>query len=170
MKHLIIYGSSSGATGKTYEIVQTLNHLLKAQLINLSDHNFSYFDYTHQNKEDGFKYIAEQMISADCIIFATPVYWYAMSGQLKVFFDRLTDLTTLRKPWGRQLKGKLSAFIATGDQPKLPEGFEIPFKKTAEYFGMKFQGHTYVCTDTAALNPLMIEHELNQFVCLLKQL
>lgn len=30
----------------------------------------------------------EKFIPADGVIFATPIYWYGMSGQLKTFFDR----------------------------------------------------------------------------------
>lgn len=39
---------------------------------------------------DGMDKIAEKLINADVIVFATPVYFYSMSGQLKVFIDRLT--------------------------------------------------------------------------------
>ncbi len=42
----------------------------------------------------------------DVLIFATPVYWYSMSGIMKVFFDRITDLLTIKKDIGRKLKGK----------------------------------------------------------------
>lgn len=88
MRTLIIYGSSGGTSGKTWEIVTHVQTLLSAEVINLSDYQYSYFNYTHANKDDDFKDLALKMIEADCIIFVTPVYWYAMSGQLKVFFDR----------------------------------------------------------------------------------
>ena len=41
------------------------------------------------------------MIGAFTIIFVTPVYWYAMSGRMKVFFDRWTDLLKIDKDTGR---------------------------------------------------------------------
>lgn len=44
------------------------------------------------------------------------------------------------------------AFIATGNQEKLPIGFEIPFKGTAEYFDMGFKGYLYVCTNPSVLD------------------
>ena len=53
------------------------------------------------------------MVQYEQIIFATPIYWYAMSAQLKTFFDRMTDLLTIHKPLGRQLrKGKKMFLIA----------------------------------------------------------
>lgn len=39
--------------------------------------------------EDGFSELfLEHYLPADGILFATPLYWYGMSGQLKTFFDR----------------------------------------------------------------------------------
>lgn len=38
--------------------------------------------------------IAEKMKSADAIAFATPVYYYSVSGQLKTLFDRANPLFT----------------------------------------------------------------------------
>lgn len=34
-----------------------------------------------------FQQIVEKMLKSDSIIFATPVYWYGMSGLLKDYFD-----------------------------------------------------------------------------------
>ncbi|MCP5322746.1 MAG: NAD(P)H-dependent oxidoreductase [Candidatus Paracaedibacteraceae bacterium] len=164
MKHLIIYGSSGGTSGKTWEIVKHLQTKLNTEVINLSNYQYSYFDYTHANKDDDFKILALKMLEAECIIFITPVYWYSMSGQLKVFFDRLNDLTSFKKPCGRQLKDKSMAFIATGSQKELPIGFEIPFKGTAEYFDMFFQGYIYICTDPESFSQNEVNHRLTDFI------
>ena len=40
--------------------------------------------------------------------------------------------------------------IATGTEPKLPEGFEIPFSSTAAYFGMIYRGIAYLQTGAEA--------------------
>lgn len=34
------------------------------------------------------------MLDADVILFATPTYFYSLSGQLKVFIDRLVSMYT----------------------------------------------------------------------------
>ncbi|MDO5558034.1 MAG: flavodoxin family protein [Oscillospiraceae bacterium] len=41
---------------------------------------------------DDSTYITEKMLNADVIAFATPVYYYGMSGQLKVLLDRANPL------------------------------------------------------------------------------
>ena len=102
-------------------------------------------DYAyHAAADDDFLTVVEAVAEADAVVFATPVYWYAMSGQLKRFFDRLTDLVTVRKPLGRRLRGRTVWVAACGSDPVLPEGFEVPFQATAAYFGMSYGGALYV--------------------------
>lgn len=45
-------------------------------------------DYTACSQKDDAAEILDKMISADVIVFATPVYFYTMSGQLKTLIDR----------------------------------------------------------------------------------
>jgi multimeric flavodoxin WrbA len=39
--------------------------------------------------EDGFEALLERVLAAEAIVFATPLYWYGVSGQLKTFLDRI---------------------------------------------------------------------------------
>ncbi|MDD2961587.1 MAG: flavodoxin family protein [Muribaculaceae bacterium] len=39
-------------------------------------------------QKDDMEEILQQMVEADIIVLATPIYFYAMCGQLKVFIDR----------------------------------------------------------------------------------
>ena len=50
------------------------------------------------------------MLEADVIVLATPIYFYSMDGQLKLFIDRTY-------PMYPQLKGKDFYFILTGGAP-----------------------------------------------------
>lgn len=43
---------------------------------------------------DGMNEVYQKLYSADAIVLATPVYFYSMSGQLKVFIDRLVPIYT----------------------------------------------------------------------------
>lgn len=42
--------------------------------------------------DDGMNGLYEKFQNADTLVFATPVYYYAVSGQLKTFLDRLNPL------------------------------------------------------------------------------
>ncbi len=146
MAKIIIIKGSSRKNGNTHKVVDTLLERLNATYIDLQDYQFSYYDYDHKNSEDDFLTIAEQMVQYDHLIFATPVYWYSMSAIMKTFFDRLSDLLTIRKDLGRALKGKTLSAIACSSDATAYEGFFMPFERTAEYLEMHWGGgiHTWV--------------------------
>ncbi len=94
-------------------MVRDLQQLSGWDLVDLNDYDFSYFDYEHKNRGDDFLPLMSRLIEAyDVFVFATPVYWYAMSGIVKVFFDRITNLLTIEKDLGRRLRGKKMAGIS----------------------------------------------------------
>ncbi len=111
-----------------------------ARVINLNDHVITPYDYHNEPSADDFLEIVKQMVEAEAIVFASPVYWYSMSGQMKIFFDRLTDLTDQYKSIGRALAGKSAFLIATSNTAEAPPSFEPPFADTARYFDMRWGG------------------------------
>jgi len=111
----------------------------------------------HYLPGDAFAGLTRQLLAHEIIVLATPVYWYAMSGLLKTFFDRLTDLTTNHKSLGRQLRGKRLFLLATGTDADLPPGFEEPFRRTARYFDMTFGGSLYYSQKYPLATPLWTE-------------
>jgi multimeric flavodoxin WrbA len=150
---LVILGSAR-AEGETGKAVALAFPEGAADLVVLPQYEIGGYDYAHRNACDDFAGLAARMRDAGAIVFATPVYWYAMSAPLKFFFDRLTDLTENQKAAGKALAGKQAWLIATGTDPELPEGFEVPFRRTAEYFGMIYRGAIYAVAgaqDAAAL-------------------
>lgn len=117
------------------------------KLIDLLDFHIVPYNYSNNYpEEDTFLKITDELLRHQVIVFATPVYWYAMSGLLKTFFDRITDLVTTKKQIGRQLKGKSTFLIAVGTDKELPDGFEIPFKCTSRYLDMNYKACIYYST------------------------
>ncbi|OKY25094.1 MULTISPECIES: flavodoxin family protein [Thalassotalea] len=143
MKAVIIVATSRD-NGNTVKCANALALSFPADIINLSHYQFSYYDYQNKNKDDDFLKLAEQICQYDLIIYASPIYWYAMSAQMKVFFDRLTDLVTIEKLLGRALKNKRNALISTGAEKVAPSCFVEPFALTADYFDMRFIGNYYL--------------------------
>lgn len=106
--------------------------------MNLSDFQISEFDYEHKNSSDDFLKIINKVVdNYDYIIFATPIYWYSMSGIMKTFFDRLTDLLTIEKETGRKLRGKKVGVLTSSIGDNMENDFWLPFEKTFEYLGME---------------------------------
>lgn len=142
MSTTIILGSSN-AQGNTKNSVDRVFSSGEVSLIDLSNHSFTEWDYGGQNLEDGFHSLASQLAQSADIVFATPVYWYSMSAQMKRFFDRFSDLITRRKGLGRSLAGRRTWLLATGSDSELPDGFTVPFQRTSDYFDMTFCGFLY---------------------------
>lgn len=145
MKSIIISGSSR-SDGNTSKIVQELKNLLEAGVVNLHNKNISAFDYEHKNKDDDFLPLMRSLVDADLLIFVSPVYWYSMSGTMKIFFDRISDCLKIEKDTGRKLRSMNLAVVSVGSDGEVYPSFFTPFEKSAAYLGMNYLGelHTWI--------------------------
>jgi multimeric flavodoxin WrbA len=153
MEKTVIVQGSSKSFGNTYKVVNYLNNQNQFDVIDLKTKNIGSFEYDFSNANDDFLPLMEGIITKyNTIIFATPVYWYAMSGTLKHFFDRLSDLLHYKKELGRQLRGKKMAMISNSGANDRKPGFEMPFMESANYLGMQYLGdiHTWFSDDEIA--------------------
>jgi multimeric flavodoxin WrbA len=146
-RKVIVVGSSR-SNGNTTKIVDEIATQYNIDVINLNDYKFSYYDYESKNREDDFLPLIKLIIEKyDTLIFATPIYWYSMSGIMKVFFDRFSDLIRIEKETGRKLRGKNFAVISNSHDSEIDFDFYIPFRKSAEYLGMKYLGDKHFNAD-----------------------
>ncbi len=66
--------------------------------------------------DDDFNKLGEKMLESHGLVFATPVYWYGVSGVLKNLLDRMTSMENMIVHEGRSLlDGKIAGFIAVGN-------------------------------------------------------
>lgn len=160
MKKVIIVGSSRN-DGDTANLTKQLIEKSNWDLLNLNDYEFSYFDYKHENRNDDYLNLIKKIVEKyETLIFVTPVYWYSMSGIMKVFFDRFTDLLTIEKELGRKLRGKKMAVLSCSIGENLGEYFWLPFSETAKYLGMEYIGNLH--TITGEENELKITEFIEQ--------
>jgi multimeric flavodoxin WrbA len=147
---VLVIAGSARRDGNTGRVVSRLSTAFGARmtLIDLNDHDIAPFRYGGTPDRDDFASVASAMRAHRHIIFATPVYWYAMSGRMKTLFDRLTDL--LGNPNGRALAGRQMWLVATGTDAGLPDGFDVPFARTADWFAMDWRGATYIVAESDA--------------------
>jgi multimeric flavodoxin WrbA len=90
----------------------------KTILIDIADKNIKQCLGCYSIKHDSCKYPCKQkddmqeiykiLFKSDAIIFASPVYWFNVSGLMKNFIDRLSCLECS----GFMLEGKIGGFIA----------------------------------------------------------
>jgi multimeric flavodoxin WrbA len=142
--------ASSRRLGNTGRLMDRIATELGIEVVDLARLRLSAYDYDHLNRDDDFEPLIKRVLSHDHIIFASPIYWYAVSPAMKVFLDRLSDLLELPEllSEGRRLRGKKAYVVCTsvGDEPS-PQ-FMGAFLETFRYLGMRFGGVAHInCHD-----------------------
>jgi putative NADPH-quinone reductase len=162
-KPLIIIGSARENGNTNHFVTQVFKNIIHKE-VNLLNYHVSPYNYEGVYPDgDQFDSILVELLAHQTIILATPVYWYSMSAIMKNFFDRITDLVTVRKEVGRLLKSKTVSLIAVGTDPELPDGFEIPFKLTAAYLEMDYKQRIYFTEDEKDIGEQK-RNEINLFL------
>lgn len=130
MKKIILGICSSPRNNSNSEIL--LDHILKGAVIsghstekiNLSQSQISpcHACLKCKNSEaikcaiqDDMQKIIKKLINADCIIFASPIYFFSVSSQMKIFIDRLYCLVEENKR--QKMAGKTAVVILTYGHP-----------------------------------------------------
>lgn len=110
MKKIVIVNSSPRVHGNCDILCSEFGRgaLMNAEnevvRIDLKDADMDF--YREEQEADDLDRIAEQLLSSNVIVLATPVYFYNMSGLMKTFIDRMM-------PYFTQLGGKDFYFILT---------------------------------------------------------
>lgn len=101
--------------------------------------------------------VLETMISSDVVLFASPLYFWGFSAQIKAVIDRSYALTVnYNRPGHASLMaGKRLGLLATGGGPfeNNSEGMFAAFDRIVGFFLAQNQGELYVggCTEPSEL-------------------
>lgn len=158
----LILFASSREDGNTRKIADTVQAKTGADFLNINHLDISPYDYQHRNRYDDFIPTFEKIIQYRNLIFVTPVYWYSMAGPMKIFFDRMTDLMTIRKDLGRSLAGKKMGAICCSSDGEAYPGFFMPFARTADYLDMAYLGDRHTWVEKGEI-PSVVEERLEGF-------
>jgi multimeric flavodoxin WrbA len=142
--------SSSRRNGNTGQLMDRIASELGIEVIDLATKNMSAYDYEHRNRDDDFEPLMRRILEFDRIIFASPVYWYAVSPAMKVFLDRISDFLDLPDLLddGRRLRGKYGYVVCTSIYDEAPASFIGAFVDTFNYLGMRLGGVAHAnCRD-----------------------
>lgn len=91
--------------------------------------------------DDDMRRLYPRFLEADLVVFATPVYWWSISAQLKLFIDRLYALDALAHP--EHFAGKKVVLLLTHEDPEPCSGAELTagmFREIADYTDMHIVG------------------------------
>ncbi|WP_040949453.1 flavodoxin family protein [Gorillibacterium massiliense] len=150
MKIAVIYGGTRRG-GNTELLAEAAVAGLNAERIFLMDHTIRPIEDLRHSEggfhdvDDDYNAIIDHVMEHDILLFATPIYWYGMSGLMKNFIDRWSQtLRDANRPSFReQLKGKMAYVVAVGgDQPRL-KGLPLvlQFQHIFDFFGTSYGGY-----------------------------
>lgn len=91
---------------------------------------------------DDFERVAADIISADGIVIASPVYWYSFPAKLKALIDRFFGIYM----GGKNFSGKKTALLCCCED-ETPESFKgicFAFEKSMELMGAELAGEVLI--------------------------
>ena len=86
-------------------------------------------------QKDDFAELRERLLEADVILFATPIYYFGVSAQLKTVIDRFYSINT-------RIGGKKVFFFATMGNPDagVSDSATLMYEKMVNYLGWEDGG------------------------------
>lgn len=96
---------------------------------------------TTDKVKDDMPALRAKMLQADLIVLSSPVYWYQLSGNLKLFVDRWSDF--INPDFSTALKGKGLALLSTHSGLNLMNSsnmLQLCMLATAQFLGMAWMG------------------------------
>jgi len=151
MKTVILFGSPR-KSGNTRQLVNAFTGAMRkgrdeVRLLYLNDMKISPCQGCLSCAETGLCRIKDDMkdvctsiMESDVVVYATPVYWWAPSAQLKAAMDR--SIAFLDDQMNSRIKGKKAVSLVTcadSDKQTCAPSLEI-FKKSFELLGMEYSG------------------------------
>lgn len=118
-------------------------HLVDYRLNFVHDHRGT--DDPQKDLSDDYEALMAPIAVADTLVLGTPVYWYDMSGQLKVFLDRWFDSYT----HGFNFAGKRVFLLVVGadDPTHKATGITTAVQESCDWLKMDFMGSANVTAD-----------------------
>jgi multimeric flavodoxin WrbA len=151
-KRITIVQCSSRSAGDTGMLSQYILDNNNIRFLDLNSKQIAQYRYDDANLGDDFlPTISELITESDVMIFLTPIYWYSMSGLMKTFFDRISELLKDEKALGRQLRGKYLGYMSMSNDRSIDYDFDIPIRKSASYLGMHYVGYVHCCVENGNL-------------------
>lgn len=99
------------------------------------------------DRSDDFESLMALVRASDTLVLGTPVYWYGMTGQLKVFMDRWFDSYTANFPFANK---RVYLLVVGADQPETKAaGITQSVRDSCEWLQMDFRGTITVTADGA---------------------
>jgi multimeric flavodoxin WrbA len=152
METVILFGSPR-KDGNTIQIANVFSDTLKqkghnVRMLYLNDLNirpcqgcYACLPKGMCKINDDMKDIRKYMMDSDLIVYATPIYWFGPSGQLKLVMDR--GIAFVDQEYSSRLKGKkvITLMTCADENPETFRPALDMFQKTFDLLGLKKIGN-----------------------------
>ncbi len=93
-------------------------------------------------QNDYYSLLIQKFLESDCLILASPTYWYSVSAQLKAFIDRWSCSQRHIPEFMEQIRGKKVAVVTVHaeEDPTVTKYLFGQLKQTFQYLGLDFVG------------------------------
>lgn len=150
MKIAVIHGGTR-ANGNTEMLTKLVIKGLVAEEIFLKDYVINPIEDKRHTEEgfheikDNYNEIIEKVMNYDILIFATPIYWYSMTGTMKNFIDRWSHTSRDSKypHFKNKMKRKKAYVVAVGGDDPSIKGLPLiqQFQYIFQFIGMQFEDY-----------------------------
>ncbi|WP_299702974.1 NAD(P)H-dependent oxidoreductase [uncultured Pontibacter sp.] len=85
-------------------------------IVKLVDHNILAGTYSDMGESDDWPDVLKQVLAADIIVFATPIWWNNQSSEIQRVIERLDEIhDEILEGKKSKLEGKVGGIVITGD-------------------------------------------------------
>ena len=170
MKTVILFGSPR-KEGNTIQLARAVSDALKAKggnvrMLYLNDLNIRPCQGCYACLKSGvckinddMKDIRKYVLESDLIVYATPIYWFGPSGQLKIAMDR--SIAFMDEEYNSRVKGKKAITLMTCADEKQDTCDPAlgMFKKTLDLLAIDWVGSVEAlgCVDKEPVKQEFIE-------------
>ncbi|MBS1006472.1 NAD(P)H-dependent oxidoreductase [Levilactobacillus brevis] len=144
----LFINASSHKDGHTATLAAKVFGGLPYTTVNLVDHHIHQYGQPTADPDE-FAAICAQIAQADRLVFGTPTYCGSMSGYLKTFIDRMTDVVGRDNPFEGKKTALVVSYVNTRDALAPTDHV---FRVIEQYYGIKYVGSADNERQAAALS------------------
>jgi multimeric flavodoxin WrbA len=150
MTNILLINGSSRENGNTEQLADVMLQGISCTRVNIR--NFFIQPIVDQRHvpggftavADDYDQIIEMVRQHDVLIFATPIYWYGMSGHMKQFIDRWSQsLRDTRFSFKAEMEKKKGFVVICGGDDPYIKGLPLiqQFQYIFQFMGLEYIGY-----------------------------
>ncbi|WP_312691441.1 flavodoxin family protein [Kosakonia sp.] len=144
MSKFVVFNGSSRYPGNSSIIIEKVFSGFDAEAFRLKDFTITQYedyretDLKYKPVSDDYDFLINKFLQSDVAVFISPVYWYGISGTMKVFIDRFSESLKKIPDFRQRCNGKKIVLVVIGgDNPQQKADIiTTQFQYICDFLGM----------------------------------